>query len=184
MLPEVKEDILSVLKSVIAILQQKEDKDVVEMKELSNHVIHDATLFEDQDAVSVAVFVHALSKIIERLGTGLNYNDFSARIEKAINELEANDAQGFRGIMRQLYSLIEQKDTKLNLYATDVLHHSQIKKGCKVCEHGMSCAKSAELLNISQWDLMQYLGKTTHADMAMDGHDIRSRLQFVRRLFP
>ncbi len=184
MLQEVKEDILDVLKKVIVILQQKEDKDVVEMKEMSNHVIHDATLFEDQDAVSVAVFVHALSKIIERLGTGLNYDEFSARIEKAANELEANDVQGFRGIMRQLYSLIEQKDSKLNLYATDVLHHAQIRKGCKVCEHGMSCAKSAELMNISQWDLLQYIGKTTHGDAFGEGHDVRSRMGFVRRLFP
>jgi hypothetical protein len=86
--------------------------------------------------------------------------------------------------MAKLYSLIEKHDTRLNLYATDVLHHAQIKKGCKVCEHGVSCAKSAQLMDISQWDLMQYLGKTTHSDIAGEGFDIRSRLKFVRGLFP
>jgi hypothetical protein len=184
MLPEVKEDILDVLRRVAAIVQQKEDKDVLEMKELSNHVIHDATLFEDQDAVSIAVFVHALSKIIERMGADGSYKEFYTLIGKAAKELDVNDVQGFRGIMKKLFSLIEQKDSKLNLYATDVLHHSQIKKGCTVCEHGVSCAKSAELLNISQWDLMQYLGKTTTADHWGEGHDIRSRMRFVRGLFP
>ena len=183
MIPEVKEDILSVLRHAAAVLQQRDDKDVLELKELSNHVIHDATLFEDQDAVSVAVFVHALSKLIERLGPQLSYEDFFTGITHAAHELEVNDVQGFRGLMRRLFLLIQEKDSKVNLYATDVLQHSQIKKGCKVCEHGVSCAKSAELLNVSQWDLMQYLGKTTHADVVENGNDIRTRLQFTRRLF-
>jgi hypothetical protein len=184
MIPEVKEDIRSVLRKTIAILEQKEERDALEMKELSNHVIHDATLFEDKDAISVAVFVHALAKILEHSSNRMNYRDFSSLLKNCLHELEVNDLQGFHGIMRKLYTLTERYDSKLNLYATDVLHHAQIKKGCKVCEHGVSCAKSAELMDISQWDLMQYLGKTTHADIDADGHDIRTRLTFVRGLFP
>ncbi len=184
MLPEVKEDIRDVLRKVIAILAQKEDKDALELKELSNHVIHDATLFEDQDAISVAVLVHALAKIVEQSSPTLSYRDFSTLLVNCLHELEVNDLQGFKGIIRKLYTLIEKHDSRLNLFATDVLTHSQIRKGCKVCEHGMSCAKSAELMNISQWDLLQYIGKTTHADIMGNGYDIRSRIQFVRRLFP
>ena len=45
MLPEVKADILAVLDKLIAILQAKDDKDALEVRELSSHVIHDATLF-------------------------------------------------------------------------------------------------------------------------------------------
>jgi hypothetical protein len=184
MLEEVKGDILNVLHKVIAILDQKEEKDALEMKELSNHVIHDATLFEDQDAISIAVMVHALAKVIERSPSTQSYKDFSTLLKSSVHELEVNDIQGFHGIIKKVYALIEKYDSKINLYATDVLHHAQIKKGCKVCEHGVSCAKSAELLNISQWDLLQYIGKTTHADTDSESHDIRTRLAYVRRLFP
>jgi hypothetical protein len=184
MLQEVKEDIGDVLRKVIAILETKEEKDALEMKELSNHVIHDATLFEDQDAVSIAVMIHALAKLIEHSPQTFSYRDFLALLKNCLHELEMNDLQGFHGIIRKIYALIERYDSKLNLYATDVLHHAQIKKGCKVCEHGVSCAKSAQLLDVSQWDLLQYLGKTTHADIDNDGHDIRTRLGIVRRLFP
>ena len=183
MLQEVKEDIRAVLQKSIAILEQKE-RDALEMKELSNHVIHDATLFEDKDAISIAVLIHALAKIMEHSSPNLNYRDFLVLFKNCLHELEVNDLQGFHGIVKKIYALIERYDSKLNLYATDVLHHAQIKKGCKVCEHGMSCAKSAELMDISQWDLMQYLGKTTHAESAGEGYDLRARIGFIRRLFP
>ena len=85
--------------------------------------------------------------------------------------------------MRRLYTIVSEKDTQLNLYAGDVLHHAKIKKGCKICDHGVSCAKSAELLDISQWELMQYMGKTTYADQVPPGIDMRTRLNIARSMF-
>ena len=183
MLPEVKADILAVLDKLIAILQAKDDKDALEGRELSRQVIHDATLFEEKDAISVAVFVYGFSKIMQRMGQDIDYQEFSAPLSAAAKDLEADDLEGFRDTMRKLFRMVSSRDEKINLYVSDVLRHARIKHGSNVCEHGMSCAKSAQLLDVSQWELMQYLGKTTHSEQMGDGHDIRSRLQFARGLF-
>ncbi len=183
MLPEVKNDILSVLSQLLAILRTKEDKDALEVRELSNHVIHDATLFEDKDALSAAVLIYAFSKIMQRLGNTLDYREFITPLQNAVKELTANDLQGYRALVRKVFSIISMKDSQVNLYVTDVLRHSQIKKGSTICEHGISCAKSAQMLNISQWELMQYLGKTMHSEHPLGGHDIRTRLKYARELF-
>ncbi len=184
MLPEVKQDILSVLEQILAILRTKEEKDVLEIRELSNHVIHNATLFEDEDSLSVAVLIYAFSKVIENLGGKVEYGEFIIPLERAIKELKVNEFQGFRALIRTFFRLISAKDSQVDRYVSDVLQHARIKKGCKVCEHGVSCAKSAQLLNISQWELMQYLGKTTQSDQWAPGHDVRNRLRFARGLFP
>ena len=183
MLPEVKEDILTVLMKLLAILRTKEAKDALEVKELSSHVIHDATLFEDKDALSIAVLVYGFSKVMQHLKGDFDYGEFSAPLENALKELRADDLEGFRALVGKILRLTSSKDAELNLYVNDVLQHSKLKNGCKVCEHGVSCAKSAELLDISQWELMQYLGRTTRGDHLETGHDIRSRLAFTRELF-
>lgn len=178
---KVKEDIKSVLTQLITILSRKEQGDALKVKELSNHVIHNATLFQDEDSISVTVLVYALSKLMES-GTIREYGEFRKPIETAYKFLNRNDVERFRRRLRKIFVLISSKDSKLRLYVEDVLNHAQIRRGCKICEHGVSCAKSAELLNISQWELMQYLGKTRLAD-ELKSSDVRSRLRFTRKLF-
>ena len=51
----IKKDILSIISKTIAILKIKEEKDIIELKELSNHTIHNASIFQDEDSVSIAI---------------------------------------------------------------------------------------------------------------------------------
>ena len=44
-------------------------------------------------------------------------------------------------------------------------------------------AKASEILGISQWELMNYIGKTQINDNIPDIIDARSRLRFARGLF-
>lgn len=178
---KIKEDIKAVLKELITILTHKNEGDALKVKELSNHVIHNAALFQDEDSISVTVLVYALSKLMEQ-GVVREYMEFRKPIETAYKFLNRNDVERFRRRLRKIFALVSSKDAKLRLYVEDVLNHSQVRRGCKICEHGVSCAKSAELLNISQWDLMQYLGKTLLAD-ELKSSDVRSRLRFARKLF-
>ncbi|HLD87183.1 MAG TPA: hypothetical protein VJB12_03895 [Candidatus Nanoarchaeia archaeon] len=183
MIEEVRKDILDVLRNLLSILETKEEKDALEIRELANHVIHDATLFEDEDAISVTVLIYAYSKILQHLGSALDSEGFVSLLSKAIREVEVNDLQGFRGLMRRMFAVISSNDSQLNMYVNDVLGHARIKQGSAVCQHGISMAKSAQMLNISQWDLMQYLGRTMHSEQMQNGHDIKNRLKFARGLF-
>ena len=45
----IKRDILAVLNKLADILKAKEDSDTAEIKELSNHVIHNVSIFQDED---------------------------------------------------------------------------------------------------------------------------------------
>ncbi len=60
---EEKEHVLNVLKK--ARLALKSD-DYIEVKNLSNRVIHSASINQDPDSISLAVVIYSLSKIIER----------------------------------------------------------------------------------------------------------------------
>ena len=62
----VRNDALRIISRVIEILEAKEEKDPMELKELSNNTIHNASVFQDECSVSIAVLIYALSKIIER----------------------------------------------------------------------------------------------------------------------
>lgn len=179
----IKKDILAVLTELFGILKVKEDADIVEMKELSNHVIHNASVFQDEDSVSVAILIYSLSKIIERKQRELDYGRLLNMLNSCISSLKNNDDEKFRKSVRNIFSFIRTVDEKLKLYINEVINQAQIKKGCKLCEHGISVARSAEVLGISQWELMHYLGRTTLIDKFSEHVNVSNRLKIARSLF-
>ena len=62
----VKRDILRTLNRTVEILKEKDVTDLTELKELSNTTVHNASIYQDEDSVSVAVLIYSLSKIFER----------------------------------------------------------------------------------------------------------------------
>ena len=180
---KIRQDALEAVERIIEILKTKEDKDILELKDLSDHTIHNASIFQDDCSVSLAVFVYALSKIMGK------YPQDSPEYKEILNlfilekkHLEDDDEKSFHDILKELFSIISKIDAKIDLYVQEVINNAQIKKGSKLCEHGVSCAKSAEVLGVSQWDLMNYLGKTKIVEYT-PGIDLKSRLKFARRLF-
>lgn len=179
----IKKDIISVLTDFAEILKVKEESDVVQMKELSNHVIHNASVFQDEDSVSVAVLIYALSKIIERKQRDLDYNKILGMLNSCIFSLKNNQDEEFRKSVKSIFSFVRTIDEKLKLYIHEVINQAQIKKGCKLCEHGISAARASEVLGISQWELMHYLGKTTMIDQFSEPVNVLKRLKIARSLF-
>ena len=168
----------------IDILKVKEEKDIMDMKELSNHTIHNASIFQDEDSVSVAILIYSLSKIIERKQGELNYTNINNLLKAAYNSLDNNDVEDYRRRIRRLFHFISTIDTKLKLYIEEVINQALIKKGSKLYEHGISLARAAEVLGISQWELIFYIGKTK----IPDSHEIeiislKNRLNHARSLF-
>ena len=180
---KIREDALKIVERVIEILQLKDDKDILELKDLSDHTIHNASIFQDECSVSLAVLVYALSKIMDK------YPQDSPEYKEILNlfilekkHLNNDDEQSFHEAIKKLLSIISKVDSKIDMYVQEVINHAQIKKGSRLCEHGVSCAQSADVLGISQWDLMDYLGKTKIVEYA-PGIDIKNRIKFARRLF-
>lgn len=177
----VREDILAVLDRVISIVMAKEERDIIQLKELSNHTIHNASIFQDEDSVTLAVVVYSLSKILERGG------ELGPRVKGGLGmakeELESNSPEEYKKTMRGLLEEISRADGRLGLFIEEVVKQAAIKKGGKLYEHGISLAQAAEVLNISHWELMSYVGKTKITDLAVYGKNIKARLGFARSLF-
>ncbi len=178
--PIVAKDIIETLDKVLKALR---DKDFAAISELSNHVIHDASIFQDDDSVSFAILVYAVSKIIQRcVDTGVCFDKFESVLQDAFALLKAGDFGAYASKIHNIFKLIQSADDKLKLYVEEVIHKAKIKKGSKMYEHGISVARTAEILGISQWELMNYLGKTRIGEVVYD-EDARKRVAVARRLF-
>ena len=178
----VKRDILKVLSDVARILEVEEEKDVADLRELSNHTIHNASIFQDEDSVSAAILIYSLSKVIERREGKMNYRDLLKLINGASGSLKQNRVDEYRRGIKKLFHFISTIDTKLNLYIEQVINQAEIKKGSKLYAHGISLGRAAEILGISQWELMFYIGKTNIPDVK-GGVRLKDRLSYARSLF-
>lgn len=175
----VKDDILAVLNDVLLALEQE---DYVALGELSNHVIHDASIFQEDDPLTFAVLVYALSKVIFRcIESQTEQPTVIQRLKAARKALERNDDSAYRAQIKSVLRDIAKCDSKLKLYIQEVVRKARIKKGSKIHEHGISIARTAEILGISQWELQEYVGQTKQADI--HGVSLHERLRFARGLF-
>ncbi len=176
----IKEDILDVIKKVIEALKTE---DYSTLAELSNHTIHDASIFQEDDPLTLAVLVYALSKVIHRsLEKRQTAPAAAPALQKAHEALTNDDDNQYRAIMKSLLQEIGQYDAQLKLYIQEVIQQARIKKASKLHEHGISIARTAELLGLSQWELQNYIGKTV-VDIPHDGVKAMDRLKKARAIF-
>lgn len=176
----VRKDILDVLEQVLATL---EAEDHHALSELSNHVIHDASIFQDDDSISFAVLVYALGKVVQRFcEKGESCRHFIPMLQQAKDALEAGNNEKYRELIKGLFDEIKRHDDKLKLYTTEVLDQARVKKASRMHEHGISLARTSELLGISQWELQDYIGKTKIPEHELGIHAAR-RLKTARGWF-
>lgn len=176
----VKKDLLAVLKDTLNTLKQSVPS-IAELKELSNHTIHNASIFQDEHSVSIAILIYSLSKIIERVKDKFDYSKIKNLLALAIEYLEDDNIESYHDFMAQIFSIISKTDIKFRVYIQEVIRQASVRKGSKLYEHGISASKTAQILGISPWDLYNYLGATSISDT--DISSVRDRLKYTRSLF-
>ena len=163
-----KENILRILKEA---REAVKNEDSNTLKNLSNQTIHSAFIYRDTDNIAVAVFVYALSKIIERKAYAKYrnwpkfFNNFMLCINRAITALEKNQDDYFREQLKCVRREINQLSGNLKKDIQDVFKKAEINKASKIYEHGLSMEQTAKLLGISIWDLAEYAGQSGAADI-------------------
>ena len=177
--PKVKEDILDVLFRTQVSLQER---DADELSRLSNMTIHNASIFQDTYSLQIAICLYALSKIIKRQPQ--KATEFIERFVSARQLAEKDQWNAYGSSMEKIIATIGKIDSHINQYRTDVLNQAQIKKGCGLYYHGLSVGQSAALSGASQWELYNYIGKTTiHDDGSSSLNNLDKRLAYTRTLF-
>ncbi|MBI4440348.1 hypothetical protein HY638_05230 [Candidatus Woesearchaeota archaeon] len=178
----VKKDILAIMQQAIDILG-KENPDAAVLRELSNHTIHNASIYQDEDSVSIAILVYAISKIIERGADKKCCSQIYSLLKESYGELDQGRIGEYKALVRKIFGEVTKIESKFKMYIEEVIRQAQIKKGSKIFEHGISLARASEMLGISQWELMSYVGKTSIADTVAGEEMTKKRLAIARSLF-
>ena len=183
----VKKDILDVIKdSLIAV----SNNNIKKLSEISNHTIHDATLIQDPNTISIAVITYSLSKVYEK-NQYQQYKDWHKfhtniilLLKKARKNLQSNNIYVYKQDIKQILASISRLEKKFSIFITHVINQARIKKGSKIYEHGISIGRTAKLLNITPWDLMTYIGATKITDIdPLITKPVKERLEIARNLF-
>ena len=174
----IRQDILAVLQKAGTAL---DSDDEAMLATLSNETIHNASIYQDDDSIDIAVAMYALSKLIAR---GEPAKRFASLIRKAELGLRNGDAHAYERIMHTLLRQIRNGDSSMGIYIQHVLDQAKLKKSAKLYDHGISLAQSASKLGISQWQLYNYIGKTTMTDNSKGTiANMKKRLAYTRALF-
>lgn len=160
---EIKKEILYDLTKTIEILQKKEEKDVKELEELSNHGIDDVAVHKDIDLVSVTVLIYSLYKIADSISED-NYQKILKELISAKNSLEQNQLGRYNGNIKTLFNLVRSSNAKVKTHLQDVLDAAKIKKSAILFDKGLSIGQAAGLMGLSNWDLQAYTGKTIRVE--------------------
>ncbi|MEK6916740.1 MAG: hypothetical protein AABW92_03260 [Nanoarchaeota archaeon] len=176
--PTIKKEIIDILKQTIVVIE--EDR-LYKLRELSSQIIKTASVYQDKESISVAVTIYSLSKIYK--GKDDVDNFVLPHLTDAVKALEKNNLIRYEAEMQHIIKDISEKDEKTKFYVQEVLQRAEIKKGSNMFEYGISMGQVAETLNISMWDLMDYIGKTRIVDEFNYKTNVKSKIEFTRGLF-
>jgi hypothetical protein len=182
-----KSHVLEVLRSV---KKQLNLHNYIQLKFLSNRVIHSASMEQDPDIISIAVIIYSLSKLIQReeyksyKGWPKFYGNYVKHIENSIKYLEKDDLENFRKEINSIRNIINSVSGNLKIYIADVFRKAQINKASKIYEHGISMEKTAKILGISIWELAEYVGQSVSADINLSvTMPIKERIKITEDIF-
>ncbi|MBU0929515.1 MAG: hypothetical protein KJ623_00395 [Nanoarchaeota archaeon] len=180
-------------KNILNILQKSYNaiinRDTAALRELSNHTIHTSSISQDEDAISVSIIIYSFSKIFER--NYFEYKDWDKfylsikeDLKGAIKAIKNQNIPEYEKYIRAISNNIDKLDKKLRNYIQDVFEAAKVHKASRIHEHGISIGRTAQLLGISEWELMDYTGKTGIADVSLSKTmTLNKRIKLAREVF-
>ena len=177
---------INVLKRTLIALEKK---DVRQLKILSDHAIISASTFQDEYSVSIAVLIYSLSKILERgnYGKMKGWSEFYkmsiVKLKSAKNFLEKNNINKFDSELREIFKGVNNLSSELKNNIKDVFEKAKINKASKLYEQGISVGRTAKLLGVSHWDLINFSGTKEEIGEKSFSKNIRRRINYARSLF-
>ncbi len=183
-----RKDILDILRDSIKAIKRS---DIADLRELSNHTIHSSAIYQEEDSTAIAVVIYSLFKIYGKKqqpakddkAWSLFNNEVLGLLESAYKSLITANLAQYKISIKKIFSIISKFEKAFGKFVTEVIEQSKIKKGSQLVDHGLSIGRTAELLGISSWDLMEYLGVTNFADEQPKTISERDRLRNAEVLF-
>lgn len=160
-------DRLSLLKDItrtIVILSKgKSSIDFEKIKELSDHTIKDVALYKSTDAVSLAILIYSIYKTVPAMSDE-DFKDLIAELKFLEQHISAKNLRRYNQSLKVLFNLIRKSNSAFKTHINDVFHAAKLKKGVSLFDHGLSASRTAELMGLTKWELLEYMSKTTNFD--------------------
>jgi len=186
-----EEQRINIIRILDETVKAVKEENIKLLKDLSNQTIHDASTVQDQYSITIAVLIYSLSKIYERethygqfKGWRAFCFDCTKGLEVAKGKLEKRDIPGFDKAIKDYVNILKELETKLKRYIQDVFNSAKINKASRIYEHGISLGRTAELLGVTKFQLMEYVGRTYIADVKENMTiNPEKRLSIAREIF-
>lgn len=178
----IKKEILYDLNKVLEILKTREEHDIEELKELSDHSIEDVAVHKDLDLISVSVFVYSLYKILGSLNPQ-DLEEIMKLVDNAKESLEKNNLKRYNYCIKSLFDQIKKSHAPVKEHLQDVMQAARIKKGAVLLQKGLSIGQAAGLMGLSNWDLQEYAGKTTFSEQHREKMPVIKRVKTALEIF-
>jgi len=176
MLDNVKENLMNIWATTLELIEAGHNDALIE---LSNHTIHNASIYNDEFSITAALIIYSLGKIAKR--GKLNVPKVANYLTGLMGDLWKSSDRSYKSKQKEILEYINSADEKFSNYIDKVLTEARIKKAWKVYEHGLSLGTVSELLGISQWDIASYIGNARFTEAIKT--DIKSKLEYARGLF-
>lgn len=179
---EVFEDSLKVLEKTIRAINTK---DFISLERTSNEVIHNIAVEHDEVSASISKIVYGIFKLDRHSlnkSVPLPFENIVIELIRLHDILGSGKIKEFLKESKKVTSLIEKLGEDIHLH--NVIDRAGVKKGGKVYDHGVSIGQAATTMNVSQWELYPYVGKSRLNDYPEDvDKRVKYRIEYTRRLF-
>ena len=187
MIESVRKDLLNIIEELIPLYEAYKSDAI---KALSNRIIHSASVYQDNVSVKAATIIYSIGKLIDK-GKTKNYAQskwesfkkvLTPELRRTKESLIKDDEKKLMKSLNRIEKAIQKLDASYSDYVEFVIDKAKLKKGAKIHEHGVSLRQVSELLGISEWDLMNYSGKTKVVDKDLMKSDVKKRLRNAEEL--
>jgi hypothetical protein len=178
----VRKSLIKDIKRTFDILEHKEAKDVEELRKLSDHTIGDVALYKNLDAVSLAVLIYSIYKVLPCIKPE-DYKDLVDNLKLSHKKLSDKKFGAYNRYLSKCFNVVKKCNAAVKTHINDVFHAAKLKKGSTLLAHGLSVSRAAEVMGISRWDLQEYTGKTRQFEFGPEKVRATKRIQMAMELF-
>lgn len=184
---ELRKELLAILIKAISAFSSKDSQ---RLKAVSDEAIRNCAIHQDPHSINLAIIVYSLAKVVERQGM-YKKPQWSQFFTLGLDSLkqaerfleEEKEKQYLKSIQDVLYA-VASLESYLRKFITEVITQARIKRGSAIYEQGLSLGRVAELMGISPWELMEYLGQRRVEDTnPLSTMPIDERMKMVRKVF-
>lgn len=169
-----------------AAIEGLKNHDMGLIRSVSNQTIHNASIFQDNFSINIAIITYALSQLLENTlvkNKPVDMEKYLRHLVALKETVRSRQPKVFEKLVGKIYAEMKKDENRFSQFVRHVKTQARMDKSARLVDHGISVARAADVLGVSQWQMYSYLGKTKITDDGSDSvANMKKRLEFARGL--